>query len=183
MLHMWSFPYPFKNNRIEITIRTIQIIFSIPIIYKLYPDSLKLDNQILLTGLLVGIALLNFHLVYNRGIKLKGHQITKSFIISHLFLFSIIIPAEEFLYRGIFFQVLFYLWGAKPAVLISVSLSTMIYITIWRKPLYWMGAGLVSTFSALAIYFTGSIWAPIILHILNDLGITLVEGKNAFLKS
>ena len=182
MLHMWSFPYPFKNNKIEIVIRTIQIIFSILIIYNLYPNTLKITNQTLLTGLLVGVALLTFHLMYNRGVKVKLSQITMSFILSHLILFFIIIPAEEFLYRGIFFQVLFSLWGAKTAVLLSVSLSTMIYITIWRKPLYWIGAGLVSTFSALAFYYTGSIWAPIILHILNDLGITLVEGEMPFYK-
>ncbi len=180
---MWSFPYPFKTNKIEVITRIIQIIFSVTIIHKLYPETLKINGQIILTGILVGIALLTFHLVYNRGIKIRAHQVTKSFIVSHLFLFTVIIPAEEFLYRGIFFQVLFYLWGAKAGVLLSVALSTMIYVTIWRKPLYWMGAGLVSMFSALALYYTGSIWAPIILHTLNDFGITLVEGKNAFLKT
>ncbi len=180
MLHMWSFPYPFKTLKIEIVIRIIQIIFSITIMYKLYPASLTINPVSVTVGILIGMAMLIFHLIYNRGIKVNKHPISYSFILSHLLLL-VIIPAEELLYRGIFFQILLQLWGIKIALLLSVPLSTMIYITIWRKPLYWLGAGLVNTFSSLAFYYTGNIWASIILHLLNELGITLVEGENAFI--
>ncbi|GEM_PF-3128803 len=184
VLHMWSFPYPFKSVRFEFVLRLIEILFSLSVIGRLFPRSLQIDRIALLTGVLVGIACLIFHIVYNRGIKLKKRDFSKSFVLSQIFILFLQIPSEEFLYRGVFFSIINGMWGTGAAMVISVALSSMIYIATWRRPLYWTGATLVSFFCALGIYYTGSIWTAVLIHILNDIGyVTLNERKNIFTSS
>lgn len=181
MIHLWSFPYPFKNYKFDIFISFIQLAFSIPILIRMVPETIQLTGLSVITGFSVGFAFLIFHIIYNRGIRLKASDITLSFLLSQLIVFGIQIPAEEFLYRGIFFAITGSIWGTLTALTLSTSLSAMLYIARWRRPLYWFGAVLIGFFCNLAFYYTGSIWTAVIIHILNDFGyMVLNEKKNIF---
>ena len=181
MIHLWSFPYPFKNYKFDLFIAVIQASFSIPILIKVTPHIWQFSSISLITGLSIGTACLLFHIVYNRGIRLKISDISFNFILSQIVVFAIQIPAEELLYRGIFFAIPENIWGTLVALTLSTSLSAMLYVARWRKPLYWFGAVLIGFFCGLAFYYTKSIWTAIIIHILNDFGyLTLNEKKNIF---
>lgn len=181
MIHMWSLPYPFKNVRFDLVVRVFQILFGLAVLSTADRGALQIDTQSLIAGFGVGGACLVFHIIINRGIKLRPRDLRLDFIASQLIILGIQIPAEELLYRGVFFTVLNSLWGPGTALLFSASLSTMIYVATWRKPLYWGGAALVSILCGLGYYYSGSVWSPILIHVLNDIGyVTLDEKRNLF---
>ena len=181
MIHMWSLPYPFKTVRFDLVVRVFQILFGLAVLSTADRGALQIDTQSLIAGFGVGSACLVSHIIINRGIKLRPRDLRLDFISSQLIILGIQIPAEELLYRGVFFTVLNNLWGPGTALVFSASLSTMIYVATWRKPLYWGGAALVSILCGLGYYYSGSVWSPVLIHILNDIGyVTLHEKRNLF---
>jgi len=181
MIHLWSFPYPFKNYKFDLFISGVQAAFSIPILIKVTPYIWQFSSISLITGLSIGTACFLFHILYNRGVRLKLSDLSFKFLISQIVIFAIHIPAEELLYRGIFFAIPDSIWGPLVAITLSTSLSAMLYVARWRKPLYWFGAVFIGFFCGMAFYYTQSIWTAIIIHILNDFGyVTLNEKKNIF---
>ena len=183
MIHMWTLPFPFKDLRLDLIVRAFQILFGVVVLCTNARSAFQMTARSLIAGLCVGSACLLFHIVYNRGICLRSHELSLDFFCSQIVILGIQIPAEELLYRGVFFTVLNRLWGPATAILLSVPLSSMTYVASWRKPLYWAGAAIVSLFCGLGYYYSGSIWSPMLIHVLNDLGhVTLQERKNLFSK-
>ncbi|HYW82901.1 MAG TPA: CPBP family intramembrane glutamic endopeptidase, partial [Spirochaetia bacterium] len=135
----------------------------------------------LVTGLGVGVACFAFQIVWNEGVRLRAAALTRSFIASQLLILFFHIPAEEMFYRGVFFTLLSAIWGPFTALVISTALSTMIAVVSSRKPIKWLGSGLVGVLCGLGYYWSQSIWAPVLIHILNDCGFdTLNEQRNLF---
>jgi membrane protease YdiL (CAAX protease family) len=181
MIHVWALPYSFKNLLFDCIIRVVQIGFSLAILFSLSPATLTPTLPALLTGTSVGAACLAFQLVYNKGARAAGKRITRQVFLSQLMILLFFLPAEELFYRGMVFTRLASIWGPFTALLISTALSTMVIVVSTRKPLYWTGAALMGLLCGLGCYYTGSIWAPIVTHVLNDLGFeTLQEPRNLF---
>jgi hypothetical protein len=64
---------------------------------------------------------------------------------------------------------------------VSASLTTMIAVVSSRRQLLWLGAGLLGTLCCLGYYWSQCIWAPVLIHVLNDAGfVTLSEQRNLF---
>jgi membrane protease YdiL (CAAX protease family) len=181
MIHMWALPYSFKNVLFDSVVKVVQIGFSIAILVSLSPAVLSPTPAALITGAGVGVACLAFQLLYNKGVRAAGKKFTRRLFLSQLMILLFFLPAEELFYRGLIFTRLAAVWGPFTALLISTALSTMVTIVSTRKPLYWTGSALMGLLCGLGCYFTQSVWAPLLTHILNDLGFeTLQEPRDVF---
>ena len=181
LIHLWALPYSFKNLFIDSIVRLVQLGFGVAILVTLDPHVLRPSPFGLITGLGVGVACFAFQIVWNRGVQLRAAALTRSFIASQLLILFFHIPAEEMFYRGVFFTLLSAIWGPFTALVISTALSTMIAVVSSRTPIKWLGSGLVGVLCGLGYYWSQSIWAPVLIHILNDCGFdTLNEQRNLF---
>ena len=143
LIHLWALPYSFKNLFIDSVVRLVQLGFGVAILVTLYPHVLLPSPFGLITGLGVGVACFTFQIVWNKGVRLRAASLTRSFIASQLMILFFHIPAEEIFYRGVFFTLLSAIWGPFTALVISTALSTMIAVVSSRKPIKWLGSGLV----------------------------------------
>ncbi len=181
MIHMWALPYSFKNLLFDSVVRVVQIGFSLTILVSLSPQALLPTPAAVLTGAAVGAACLAFQLLLNKGVRARGVRITRRLALSQLMILLFFLPAEELFYRGVIFTRLAAIWGPFTALLIATALSTMVTIVSTRKPLYWTGSALMGLLCGLGCYYTQSVWAPLLTHILNDLGFeTLQEPRDLF---
>lgn len=181
LIHLWALPYSFKNLFIDSIVRLVQLGFGVAILVTLDPHVLLPSGFGLITGLGVGAACFAFQIVWNKGVRLRAASVTKSFIASQLLILLFHIPAEEIFYRGVFFTLLSAIWGPFTALMISTALSTMIAVVSSRKQIKWLGSGLVGMLCGLGYYWSQSIWAPVLIHVLNDFGFdTLNEQRNLF---
>lgn len=181
MIHMWALPYSFKNIFFDSIVGFIQLGFGFTVLFYGSPSSLLPSPTGLITGTGIGAACLVFQLLYNRGVKIRRSDLTRRFLASQLVLLLFFVPAEELFYRGVFFSRLESIWGAATAVLLSTSLSAMITVVSSRKPLHWLGSAFMGTLCCLGFYYSRSIWAPILIHIGNDIGFrTLNDPKRLF---
>ncbi len=181
LIHMFALPYTFKNIVIDSIVRLAQLAFGVAILASLQPDALLPTPAGLITGAGVGAAFLAFQLVWNRGVFKNRFTVTRRFVASQLVILLFQVPSEELFYRGVFFTVLASIWGPFTALLIATALSTMIAVVSSRKPVIWLGAGLLGVFCCLAFYWSQSIWAPVLIHVLNDFGyVTLGEKRDLF---
>jgi len=181
LIHLWALPYSFKNLFIDSIVRLVQLGFGVAILVTLDPRVMLPSPFGFITGLGVGVACFAFQIVWNKGVQLRAAALTRSFIASQLLILFFHIPAEEMFYRGVFFTLLSAIWGPFTALVISAALSTMIAVVSSRKPIKWLGSGLVGVLCGLGYYWSQSIWAPVLIHILNDCGFdTLNEQRNLF---
>jgi membrane protease YdiL (CAAX protease family) len=181
LIHMFALPYSFKNLAIDSIIRFAQLAFGTAILASVQVTALLPNRSCLIAGAGVGLAFFLFQLVWNRGIIRSPFSVTRRFVASQLVILLFQVPSEELFYRGVFFTVLASIWGPFTALIISTALSTMIAVVSSRKPVLWLGAGLLGIFCCLAFYWTQSIWAPVLIHVLNDFGyVTLGEKRNLF---
>jgi membrane protease YdiL (CAAX protease family) len=179
LIHLWALPYSFKNLFIDSLVRFVQLGFGVAILITLDPRVLLPSPFGLITGLGVGVACFAFQIVWNKGVRLRAASLTRGFIASQLLILFFHVPAEEMFYRGVFFTLLSAIWGPFTALVISTALSTMIAVVSSRKPIKWLGSGLVGVLCGLGYYWSQSIWAPMLIHILNDFGFdTLNEQRN-----
>ncbi len=178
---MFALPYSFKNLVIDSIVRVAQLAFGVAILASLQPDALRPTPAGLITGAGVGAAFLVFQLVWNRGVFRSRFIVTRRFVASQLVILLFQVPGEELFYRGVFFMVLASIWGTFTAVIIATALSTMIAVVSSRRQVVWLGAGLLGVFCCLSFYWSQSIWAPVLIHVLNDFGyVTLGEKRNLF---
>jgi membrane protease YdiL (CAAX protease family) len=193
MIHLWSLPYTFKNLLIDSIVRFAQLAFGITILVFLGPEVLPPNLPGILGGAGVGLACFGFQLLWNRGARPRGASTrgsrpravpaTRSFIASQFVILLFQVPAEEVFYRGVFFTLLASLWGPLTALLISTALSTMTTVVSTRRPIIWLGSGLMGILCGLGYYWAQSIWTPILIHVLNDFGyVTLKERRDIFKK-
>ena len=79
--------------------------------------------------------------------------------------------AEEMLFRGILLPLLMKCLGAGPAIILSSALFALIHLHVPSFfPLFVLATGL-----ALAYIYTGSLWAPIMMHALfNGMNLSLL---------
>ena len=181
MIHMWALPYSFKTILFDTIVRLAQAGFGVTILLQLDPGTLVPSTVGLITGGGVGLACFFFQLVWNRGIALRRSDITRSFVASQLLILLFQVPVEELFYRGVFFTVLAAIWGPFTALLLSAALSTMITVVSSRRTIVWVGSGLMGVLCGLGFYWSQCIWAPILIHTLNDLGyVSLNEMRNVF---
>jgi membrane protease YdiL (CAAX protease family) len=181
MIHLWALPYTFKNLRFDALIGVVQIGFGATILATLSPSALLPSPMGLISGIGVGIACLGFQLLYYRGVKIRRADLTRSYFLSQLLILLFFIPAEEIFYRGVFFTRLWTIWGGLTAIVFTTALSTMITVVTSRKPLHWAGSAILGTLCGLGYYYTQSIWAPILIHLGNDIGFeALNEPRNLF---
>lgn len=181
LIHMLALPYSFKNLVIDSIVRAAQLAFGVAILASLQPDALRLTPAGLITGLGVGAAFLAFQLVWNRGVFKSRFVVTKRFVASQLVILLFQVPSEELFYRGVFFMVLASIWGTFTALVIATALSTMVAVVSSRRQVVWLGAALLGVFCCLSFYWSQSIWAPVLIHVLNDFGyVTLGEKRNLF---
>jgi membrane protease YdiL (CAAX protease family) len=181
LIHLWALPYSFKNLFIDSIVRLVQLGFGVAILITLDPHVFLLSAFGLITGVGVGLACFTFQIVWNMGVRLRTASLTKSFLASQLMILFFHIPAEEIFYRGVFFTLLNAIWGPFTALMISTALSTMIAVVASRKQIKWLGSGLVGLLCGLGYYWSQSIWAPVLIHVLNDFGFdTLNEQRNLF---
>jgi membrane protease YdiL (CAAX protease family) len=181
LIHLWALPYSFKNLFIDSIVRLVQLGFGVAILITLDPHVLLPSAFGLITGLGVGAACFTFQIVWNMGVRLRAASLTKTLIASQLMILFFHIPAEEIFYRGVFFTLLNAIWGPFTALMISTALSTMIAVVSSRKQIKWLGSGLVGLLCGLGYYWSQSIWAPVLIHVLNDFGFdTLNEQRNLF---
>jgi membrane protease YdiL (CAAX protease family) len=181
MIHMWALPYSFKNLLIDSIVRVAQLAFGLIILVFLNPSVLVLSANGLMIGGGVGIACFLFQLLWSRGVQLRRTNITKSFVGSQLLILLFHVPTEEIFYRGVFFTLLATIWGPFTAIVISGALSTMLAIVSSRKQILWLGAGLLGLLCCLGYYWSQCIWAPVLIHVLNNIGFdTLNERRNLF---
>lgn len=181
MLHMWALPYSFKNLFFDSMVRCVQLIFGVIILIYLQPSVFRLTSIGLITGAGVGIACLAFQILWSRGIRLRRGAVTRSFVASQAVILLFQVPTEEIFYRGVFFTLLASIWGAFTALVISAALTTMLAVVSSRRQILWLGAGLMGLLCCLGYYWSQSIWAPVLIHVLNDVGfVTLNERRNIF---
>jgi membrane protease YdiL (CAAX protease family) len=181
MVHMWALPYSFKNLLFDSIVRFVQLAFGVIILIFLKPSALLPGANGLLTGVGVGAACFVFQLLYSRGIRLRGRDLTGSFLASQAIILLFQVPAEEIFYRGVFFTLLAAAWGPFTGLVLSAALSTMITVVSTRKQILWLGSGLMGILCGLGYYWTQCIWAPIFIHVLNDVGfVTLNEKRDLF---
>jgi membrane protease YdiL (CAAX protease family) len=178
---MWALPYSFKNLFFDAIIGVVQLGFGFTILVYLSPLSLFPTPLGLITGAGVGIACFGFQLLYNRGVKLTRATLTKSFFLSQLLILLFFIPAEEIFYRGVFFTRLTAIWGGFTAIVLTTALSSMVAVVSSRKPLHWMGSAVMGVLCGMGLYYSQSIWAPILIRIGNEIGFeALNEPRNLF---
>jgi membrane protease YdiL (CAAX protease family) len=170
MIHMWTLPYSFKNPLFDSAVSLVQLAFGVTILAYLSPGSLPPSPLGLITGAGVGAACLVFQLLYNRGVKVTRADMTRGYFLSQLVVLLFFIPAEEVFYRGVFFSRLEAIWGPFTAVAISTALSSMTAIVSSRKRLFWTGSAVLGVLCGLGYYYSKSIWAPVLIHIGNDVG-------------
>ena len=181
MIHMWALPYSFKNLLIDSIVRVAQLAFGIIILVFLNPSVFIPTPTGLMMGVGVGIACFLFQLLWSRGVRLRKSGITRSFVSSQLLILLFQVPTEEIFSRGVFFTLLAAIWGPFTALVISGALSTMLTIVSSRKQITWLGAGLLGLLCCLGYYWSQCIWAPVLIHVLNDVGFdTLNEQRNLF---
>ncbi len=181
MIHMWALPYSFKNLLLDSIVRLAQLGFGLAILLTTDPGTFAPGPLGLITGAGVGAACLAFQVLWNRGITLTRHAVTGRFIASQALILLYQVPSEEVFYRGVFFTVLNSIWGPFTAILISTALSTMVVVVSTRRALYWAGSTLMGLLCGLGYYWSQSIWAPVLIHVLNDFGfVTLHEQRNLF---
>ncbi len=181
MIHMWALPYSFKTLLFDTLVRVVQAGFGVTILVYLDPSVFAPTAVGLITGAGVGLACFLFQIVWNRGIALRRSAVTRSFVTSQLLILLFQVPVEELFYRGVFFTLLASIWGPFTALLLSAALSTMITVVSSRRPLLWLGSGLMGLLCGLGYYWSQCIWAPVLIHSLNDLGyVTLNEMRDVF---
>lgn len=180
MIHMWTLPYPFKDWKADTVIRIIQITFGLTILITFSRSALNFNVRTCIAGFGVGFACFLFHIVYNQGIRLTAKEITPRFLLSQVLILGVQIPAEEFLYRGVFFTVLNNLWGPGTALIFSTALSIMLWVTTSRNPLYWLGAAIVGIFCGLGYYYSGNIWSSVLIRALSDIGLVTLNEKRSY---
>jgi membrane protease YdiL (CAAX protease family) len=181
LIHMWALPYSFKNLLFDAIVRIIQIGFSFTILLTLSPSALLPTPAALITGLGVGAACFGFQLLLNRGIRVRNTPFTRQILLSQLMILLFYLPAEEMFYRGVIFTRLASIWGPFTAVILATALSTMLTVVTSRRPLWWAGSAVMGLLCGLGCYYTQSIWAPILIHVMNDVGFeTLQEPRNLF---
>lgn len=176
LVHMWVFPYPFKNLLFDGLVRFVQLAFGSVIVAILDKGYLMPNPMALAAGLGVGAACFLFQLFYHRGIRLRRADLSASYIGSQAMILLFHIPAEEVLYRGLFFLVLSNLWGSFTAIFLTTALSGMIMVASSRRPIDWIGAGLMGALCGMGCYYTQSLWAPLLIHVANDLGGSALQG-------
>ena len=181
LIHMLALPYSFKNLVLDSVVRLAQLAFGVAILVSIQPEALQPTPAGLIAGGGVGTAFLLFQLVWNREVRGTRLRITRRFVASQLVILLFQLPSEEFFYRGVFFTILASIWGPFTALVISTALSTMIAVVSSRKPVLWLGASLLGIFCCLGFYWSQSIWAPVLIHVLNDFGyVTLGEKRDIF---
>jgi membrane protease YdiL (CAAX protease family) len=181
MIHLWSLPYTFKNLLIDSIVRFAELAFGITILVFMGPQVLPPNVIGLLGGVGVGLACFAFQLLWNRGARPRGVPVTRGFIASQFVILLFQVPAEEVFYRGVFFTLLASIWGPITALLISTALSTMTTVVSTRRPIIWLGSGLMGILCGLGYYWTQCIWTPVLIHVLNDFGyVTLNERRDIF---
>jgi membrane protease YdiL (CAAX protease family) len=129
----------------------------------------------------VGIACMLFHILWNRGALLKADKIGRGFLLSQVVLLFFHAPSDELFYRGVFFTVLASIWGPFTAMVISTALSTMVVVVSSRRQGLWLESAFVGALGCLGYYWSQSIWTPLLIRILNDVGfVSLTEQRNIF---
>jgi len=181
MLHMWALPYTFKNILIDSIVRVVQLAFGIIILVHMNATAFDPSAVGLTAGGGVGLACLVFQLFWNRGNDPTRTRLSARLLASQSVILLFQVPTEEIFYRGVFFASLTVIWGAPTALIISTALSTMVTVVSSRKQLYWIGSGIMGVLCCLGYYWTQSIWAPVLIHVLNDVGfIALNEKRDIF---
>jgi membrane protease YdiL (CAAX protease family) len=181
LIHMFALPYSFKNLVFDSIVRLAQLAFGASILFFLQPQALLPTPAGLITGTGVGVAFLLFQMLWNRELLRRKLALSRRFIASQLLILLFQVPSEEIFYRGVFFTVLAAIWGPFTALVISAAMSTMIAVVSSRKPVNWLGAGLLGVFCCMGFYWSQSIWAPVLIHVLNDFGsVTLGEKRDIF---
>jgi membrane protease YdiL (CAAX protease family) len=181
LIHMFALPYSFKNLVIDSIVRLAQLAFGVSILFFLQREALLPTPAGLITGAGVGVAFLVFQLLWNRELLKSRFTLSRRFVASQVLILFFQVPSEEIFYRGVFFTVLASIWGPFTALVIATAMSTMIAVVSSRAPVIWLGAGLLGIFCCLAFYWSQSIWAPVLIHVLNDFGyVTLGEKRDIF---
>jgi membrane protease YdiL (CAAX protease family) len=181
MIHMWTLPYSFKNVLVDSIVSLVQLGFGITILAYISPGALPPTPVGLITGAGVGAACFGFQLLYNRGVRVTRADMTRGYFLSQLLILLFFIPAEEVFYRGVFFSRLEAIWGPFTAVVIATALSSMTAIVSSRKRLLWTGSAVLGVLCGLGYYYSQSIWAPVLIHIGNDVGFeALNEPRRLF---
>jgi membrane protease YdiL (CAAX protease family) len=181
LIHMWALPYSFKNIFFDSIVRVVQLGYGITILAALQPAALRPHGLALLMGAGVGVACMLFHILWNRGSLLHADKVGRRFVLSQVVLLLFHAPSEELFYRGVFYTVLAAIWGPLTAVVISTALSTMIAVVSSRRIGLWQQSAFVAVLGCLGYYWSQSIWAPLLIRILNDVGyVTLSEQRNIF---
>ncbi|HEY9595072.1 MAG TPA: CPBP family intramembrane glutamic endopeptidase [Spirochaetia bacterium] len=181
MIHMWALPYSFKNQLIDSIVRVVQLGFGLVILVFLDPSRLVPSPTGLVVGIGVGIACLGFQLLWHRGAKLRREDITRRFVASQALILLFHVPTEEIFYRGVFFTYIATIWGPFTAIVFSAALSTMVTVVGTRRQIYWLGSALMGLLCCMGYYWSQCIWAPVLIHVLNDVGFdTLNERRNLF---
>lgn len=183
MIHLWALPYSFKNVLFDCIVSLVQLGFGFAILFFDSPSSLLPSPMGLIAGAGIGSVCLVFQIFYNRGVKLRRSDLTGTFVASQLLMLVFFVPAAELFYRGVFFNRLAHIWGVGTALLLSTSLSTMITVVSTRKPLDWLGAAVVGALSCLGFYYSGSMWAPVLIRIGNDIGSRTLNDPRDFFNS
>ena len=181
LIHMWALPYSFKNLFIDSVVRVIQLGYGVTILAALQPAMLHASGRGLLTGAVVGIACMLFHVLWNKSALLKAEKVEKRFVLSQIVLLLFHAPSEELFYRGVFFTVLAAIWGPFTAVVISTALSTMVVVVSSRRPGLWQESAFVGALCCLGYYWSQCIWTAVLIRVLNDVGfVTFTEQRNIF---
>jgi membrane protease YdiL (CAAX protease family) len=179
LIHMWALPYSFKNLLIDSVVRVVQLGFGLTILLVMNKGAFLPSPGGLMVGFGVGVACLGFQLLWHRGVKLRRADITRPFVASQALILLFQVPGEEIFYRGVFFTYVATIWGPFTALVFSAALSTMITVVGTRRQINWLGASLMGLLCCLGFYWSQCIWAPVLIHVLNDIGFdTLNERRN-----
>lgn len=176
LVHMWAFPYPFKNLLFDNLVRLVQLAFGAIIVAILDERFLMPNPMALAAGFGVGFACFLFQIFYHKGFRLRRKDLTASYVASQAIILFFHVPAEEVLYRGLFFLVLSNLWGSFTAIVLSTALSGMIMVASSRRPVDWIGSVLMGALCGMGCYYTHSLWAPLLIHMANELGGACLQG-------
>jgi membrane protease YdiL (CAAX protease family) len=181
LLHMWALPYSFKNFLIDTIVRVAQLGFGIIVMIRANAAAFLPTPLGLIAGAGVGLACFVFQLFWNRDNPPGERNPPAAIIGSQAVILLFHVPTEEIFYRGVFFASLTVIWGPFTALVLSTALSTMVTVVSSRKQLYWLGSGILGVLCCLGYYWSQSIWAPVLIHALNDIAfIARNEKRNIF---
>ncbi|MTI71825.1 MAG: CPBP family intramembrane metalloprotease [Firmicutes bacterium] len=175
--------YKINTLKQNIIRRSVYIFLGIISVYFIDKTYLKFTFRSLIYGVLVGVFFLILHIIIAKGIKLKTKDIDKGLIYTSLLIYTLELPGEEFLYRGIIFISLMKIFNPILAILITSILFLGLHYKTWSDKKVWIGSLVLGLVCAINVYLANSIWTAIFIHNLNDFGfLTLINKRNIFIK-